>query len=115
MPFKTKPLNTIQLGALREAMDAGTGRINSDRSTGKSLVSRGLAVEIDRVGRAVFHMARTGEIVYAAVHHDRVEFDHPGVTYFFITPLGRERAHYAADKHTPRDGISDDPTLMEDL
>lgn len=33
---------------------------------------------------------------------------------FFITPLGRERAEYAADVAAPRDGVPFDPTLMED-
>ncbi len=52
---------------------------------------RGLAVEIDSVGRAVFNTLRTGDVVYSQVGHGSVEFDHPGMTSFFITPFGKER------------------------
>jgi len=41
------------------------------------MVSRGLAVEIDRVAARCFIGRERGEIVYARVHHDRVEFDIP--------------------------------------
>lgn len=80
-------LNTVQLRHLRIAASVRFGLLPSgDRCTTKALISRGFA-----------------------------KYGPPGVGGVFITDAGRERAKSKADIHVVRDGVRDDPSLMEDL
>lgn len=117
MPHKPKPLNSTQLAALREALDNATGRITrGDNGARKALVARGFAVALDLDGRLIHEIDRR-DVVFATIEADHVAMEHPAPpTYYFITPLGRERAKFAADVAArPTCGLGPVPELMQDL
>ena len=111
MPFKFPKISAFEMAVLRRALDHSDGLfVERDRSAAASLARWGLAVPVDSHGRVIFIRG-----VYAVLRPDmRIPASPCGTPEYFITPIGRERARFAADVFDTH-GDLPDPSMMEDL
>jgi sarcosine oxidase gamma subunit len=86
--MKSKKINTVQMAVLRRASGLG-------------------------VGHGVRRIESDGSTAKALLARGFAYTDKDGEIY--ITEAGIERAQKAADIHVLRDGVANDPTLMQDL